>query len=258
MANAIVKISKRAKQISRANKNKAWKDCIAQASREYKAANKPKRKIAALPIGFTGNFLGYRFKVINQYNIDGTVTAQLWEIDPPGNIIAELNGRKTDADKAANVLTVNSKRTWARNGGNSLSTKDERDFNKRVQSFTSGLNKEVLQYNTGVDTKTTRGKDKVIKYSNTVKSKSFIDQIKTLLTENKRRMKYGYKTVPGKVRAKKTASISGAKSMLVNWHKDMLQKALLKKELATTKREKRQWSQKAAHLKKELKKFTTK
>lgn len=37
MANAIVKISKRAKQISRANKNKAWKDCIAQASREYKA-----------------------------------------------------------------------------------------------------------------------------------------------------------------------------------------------------------------------------
>ena len=37
MANAIVKISKRAKQISRASKNKAWKDCIAQASREYKA-----------------------------------------------------------------------------------------------------------------------------------------------------------------------------------------------------------------------------
>lgn len=33
--NAIQKISKRAKQISRINKKKAWKDCIAMASKEY-------------------------------------------------------------------------------------------------------------------------------------------------------------------------------------------------------------------------------
>lgn len=37
MSNAIVKISKRAKAIQRANKNKAWKSCIKQASTEYRA-----------------------------------------------------------------------------------------------------------------------------------------------------------------------------------------------------------------------------
>lgn len=50
MSNAIVKISKRAKAIQRMHKNKPWKECIAQASREYNrgtigaAKKKPAKK----------------------------------------------------------------------------------------------------------------------------------------------------------------------------------------------------------------------
>ncbi len=53
-----------------------------------------------------------------------------------------------------------------------------------------------------------------------------------------------------------TGTVSGAKSFIAKWHKDMLAKALLKKELATTKRDRKQWATKASHLKKEIKKFS--
>ena len=48
MSNALQKITRRAKQIQRAHKNKAWSECIAHASREYNR-HKPavKRKPAA-------------------------------------------------------------------------------------------------------------------------------------------------------------------------------------------------------------------
>lgn len=141
MANAIVKISKRAKQISRANKNKAWKDCIAQASREYKAGKLGAVKKAS---------------------------------------IRQTGGSNTKRDK----------RRRAKPPGKRVSQTGNVYYERR------------------------------------------------------------------KNRSDKPGSMAGAKAMLKNWHKEMLAAALLKKEMATTKREKRQWSQKAAHLKKELKKFS--
>ncbi len=138
MANAIVKISKRAKQISRANKNKAWKDCISQASREYKA----------------------------------------------GKLGAVASTRQTGSSN-----TKRDKQRRAKPPGKRKSASGRVNYERR------------------------------------------------------------------KNRSDKPNTMAGAKAMLKNWHKEMLQKALLKKELATTKREKKQWSQKAAHLKKELKKF---
>jgi len=44
MANAIVKINRRAKAIQRAQPGKAWKACIQQASREYRATKGGKKK----------------------------------------------------------------------------------------------------------------------------------------------------------------------------------------------------------------------
>lgn len=138
MANAIVKISKRAKQISRAYKHKAWKDCIAQASREYKA----------------------------------------------GKLGAVASTRQTGSS--------NIKR------------------------------------------------DKQRKAKPPGKRKSASGRVYYERRKN---------------RSDKPNTMAGAKALLKDYYKKMLQNALLKKELATTKKDKRFWSKRATHWKAQLKKI---
>jgi hypothetical protein len=176
------------------------------------------RRVGALPVGFTGKFLGWAFKVLNQYTLDGGVTAQIVEIDPPGNIVAELNGSPGDVTRASEtVMRILKKieRSPARNpieGGQTdkfffqLDKSARSRVEKAVTEFFKELNKEVAKYNKG-DKRTTTKKPAVIKYSPAVKKLALIDQIKSLLSDNKKRLKYGYATVPGKVRVKASDTI---------------------------------------------------
>lgn len=164
------------------------------------------RRVGALPVGFTGKFLGWAFKVLNQYTLDGGVTSQIVEIDPPGNIVAELNGRPGDEKTAASRVYPRALSKWAEEGNFRLDNKEQKDVEKRILKFFTGLNAEVKAYNKG-DKRTTTKKPAVIKYSPAVKKLALIDQIKSLLSDSKKRLKYGYATVPGKVRVKASDTI---------------------------------------------------
>jgi len=176
------------------------------------------RRVGALPVGFTGKFLGWAFKVLNQYTLSGGVTAQIVQIDPPGNIVAELNGSPGDVTRAAEtVMRILKKieRDPQRNpveGGQTdkfffqLDKSARSRVEKAVTEFFKELNNEVKKYNRG-DKRTTTKKPAVIKYSPAVKKLALIDQIKSLLSDSKKRLKYGYATVPGKVRVKASDTI---------------------------------------------------
>jgi len=92
------------------------------------------KKVGALPIDFKGNFLGYRFKVINQYQIDGKVTAQLVEMDPPGKLIAELSGNPKENARAASFLIASALSI----GDIVLDKKDEQRVRKSIEKFVTG------------------------------------------------------------------------------------------------------------------------
>ncbi len=168
-----------------------------------------KRRVGALPVGFTGKFLGWPFKVLNQFTLDGGVTAQIVELDPPGNIVAELNGRKEDVERAYTkifqkiaipyaALNVSyNKKTYIQ--------QDQKHVEKKVREFLTQLNKEVSNYNSGKDRKTKTAKPTVIKYTAKVKKMAVVDQIKSLLAANSQRLKNGYTLVKGKPRIKENA-----------------------------------------------------
>lgn len=168
-----------------------------------------RKKVGALPVGFTGKFLGWGFRVLNQYTIDGGVTAQIVESAPPGDIVAELDGRPGDDKKAATRILSSALATWQKNGKYPLDKKDTKDLESRINRFTAGLNKEVKDYNSGKDRRTVKKKPAVIKYTPAVKKLALIDEIKQLLADNKKRLKYGYKTVPGKPKIKAQGKVSG-------------------------------------------------
>jgi len=244
MANALQKIITTAKGLQRKNKNLSWKDAIKKASAMYRATSKPakkksvgrkparkkaarkksaprakhidkkshnvnirvvsgaKKRIAALPVGFTGNFLGYRFKLLMQYQIDGKVTAQIVDSDPPGNIIAELNGNKSENSRAVSALISHAKRAYL---PNSLDSKDETMLFKKVTSFVSLLNTEVSKYNSGKDTGKKKSKGAKIVIRPETKKAGVVQQIKTILRDNKKILTRGYKVKPGKIREKSLA-----------------------------------------------------
>ena len=163
-----------------------------------------KKRVGALPVGFTGKFLGWPFKVLNQFTIDGGVTAQIVELDPPGNIVAELNGRKEDIEKAytrifqkiaipyAALNVAYNKKTYVQ--------QDQKHVENKVREFLMQLNREVSDYNSGKDRKTKTAKPAVIKYTAKVKKLAVVDQIKSILAANTQRLKNGYTLVKGKVR----------------------------------------------------------
>jgi hypothetical protein len=163
-----------------------------------------KKKVGALPIDFKGNFLGYRFKVLNQYQLDGGVTAQLVELDGKGDIIAELSGNPKQNDRAAAVLYSGGLATGK---DIYLDDKDKKDLQKRIKSFVVGLNKEVAAYNSGKDTSKKKSKGLKIVYKPETKKLAVVDQIKSILKSNKKILKGGYTLKTGVIREKKVAGI---------------------------------------------------
>ncbi len=156
-----------------------------------------KKRVGALPVGFTGKFLGWPFKVLNQFTIDGGVTAQIVELNPPGRIVAELNGRKEDIEPSYTKIFQKIAVPFA-----SLNEKDQKSVEKSVRQFVGQLNKEVSTYNSGKDRKTKTAKPAVIKYTAKVQKLAIVDQIKSILAANSKRLKNGYTLVKGKPRIK--------------------------------------------------------
>lgn len=186
------------------------------AAPKKKAAAK---KVGALPIDFKGNFLGYRFKVLNQYQLDGGVTAQIAEIDGRGDIITELSGSTRENDRAAAVLYSGA---IASGKDIYLDDKDKKDLQKRIKSFVVGLNKEVANYNSGKDTSKKKSKGLKIVYKPETKKLAVVDQIKSILKSNKKILKGGYTLKTGVIREKKVAGInviSGLKKIVGIPHK---------------------------------------
>lgn len=161
------------------------------------------KKVGALPIDFKGNFQGYRFKVINQYQLNGGVTAQLVELDGKGNIIAELSGNTKENDRVIDKLL-----SGATFGGQfELDEKQKKDLQKRIKSFVVGLNKEVAAYNSGKDTSRKKSKGLKIVYKPETKKLAVVDQIKSILKNNKKILKGGYGIKSGTIREGKVAGI---------------------------------------------------
>lgn len=168
-----------------------------------------KKTVGALPVGFTGKFLGWAFKVLNQFTIDGGVTAQIVEIEAPGRIIAELDGRKQDVETAYTKIFQKIAIPYAALNVSynkpAYVAQDQKHVQKAVRNFLTQLNKEVADFNSGKDRKTKSAKPAVIKYTAKVKKMAVLDQIKFLLSANSKRLKNGYALVPGKVRVKENA-----------------------------------------------------
>lgn len=168
------------------------------------------KKLGALPIDFKGNFLGYRFKVLNQYQLDGGVTAQLVELDGKGDIIAQLTGNPKENDRATAVLYSGGLATGK---DVYLDEKDKKDLQKRIKTFVTGLNKEVAAYNSGKDTSKKKSKGLKIVYKAETKKLAVIDQIKSILKSNKKILKGGYTLKSGVIREKKIGAIKVVNGM---------------------------------------------
>ena len=161
--------------------------------------------VGALPIDFKGSFLGYKFYIANQYQLDGSVTAQLIESEGKRNLIASLSGNPKENERTAAALLNGAIATGGR-----ISEKDERDIKGKIKRFVTDLNKEVAKFNSGKDISKKTSKGLKIVYKPTTKKLSIVDEIKTILKNNKKILKGGYKVAPGKIREK---VISGTKKL---------------------------------------------
>jgi len=211
------------------------------------------RKIGALPVGFTGKFLGWPFKVLNQMTLDGGVTAQIVELNPPGSIVAELNGRKQDVENAYKKILGKISLAYGQYFTDRYAERDKKRVEKAVKDFLIQLNGEVSKYNSGADKRTKQAKPAVIKYTARVKKLALVDQIKKILADNNKRMKRGYATVPGKPRIKgdivgaiKTDAADSLKKMISHLSAVQAEKQANKKSSA--KMTAAQKKQHAAHL----------
>jgi hypothetical protein len=164
-----------------------------------------KKRVGALPVGFTGKFLGWPFKVLNQFTLDGGVTAQIVELDAPGNIVAELNGRKEDIGIAYNNIIKKIGKFYGAFFNLPEAAIDKKRAERAVMAFVTQLNGEVSKFNSGKDRKTKTAKPAVIKYTAKVKKLAVVDQIKSILAANTQRLKNGYTLVKGKPRIKENA-----------------------------------------------------
>jgi hypothetical protein len=165
-----------------------------------------KKRVGALPVGFTGKFLGWPFKVLNQFTLDGGVTAQIVELDPPGKIIAELDGRKEDVERAFQKIFNKILKPYSELSETATpGTWNKKSVPVAIKKFLTQLNSEVSKYNSGKDRKTKTAKPVVIKYTAKVKKLAVVDQIKSILAANTQRLKNGYTLVKGKPRIKENA-----------------------------------------------------
>lgn len=156
--------------------------------------NRKPGKIGALPIDFSGSVMGLRFRVYNQFNLDGSVTLQIVENRPGGDLIANVDGRTGEVETAAGKF-------WGKIDGKErqlLGESGEKKVKKTIKDFIQNLHKEVKAYNSGKDTRTKKGQRLNVKATPKV-TKGPKDQIKDILRTEKKRLKYGYTIVPGKV-----------------------------------------------------------
>ena len=193
-----------------APKKKAATKKITGSHKDTKSHNVNIRVVSglgALPIDFKGSFLGYKFKIINQYQLDGSVTAQLVEIET-GNIIASLSGNTKENDRTIAALY-----------GGALSAaqiKSDKETEKKIKTFVVNLNKEVAAYNSGKDITKKKSKGLKIVYKPQTKKLAIVDQIKSILKDNKKILKGGYTLKTGIIREKKIAGIGKVSSELIN------------------------------------------
>ena len=190
--------------------------------------NYKRGKLGALPVGFTGNILGLKFRVYNQFNLDGSVTLQIVEDDPKGYLIVEINGRPGEAKAAAGKFYGTIERRITDN----LTDKEDKIVKSRIFKFLDQLSKEVKAYNSGKDTRTKKNEKLVVKRSAPKKATGVKDKIKDILRGDKKRLKYGYTVVPGKVMSGMGSVKSYANTIL----KDKYGKLAAKKLTETTKR----------------------
>lgn len=208
--------------------------------------NRKPGKIGALPVDFTGSVLGLRFRVYNQFNLDGSVTLQVVENTPGGDLITNIDGRTGEVETGANKF-------WGKIDGSErqrLSESDTRKVKKTIKDFIQNLHKEVKAYNSGKDTRTKKGQQLNVKATPKV-NKGPKDKIKDILRTEKKRLKYGYTIVPGKV----MSGIGSVKSYASNLLKNKYGQLAAKKLVETTKRGKNKIQKEMSLVAKQIRKI---
>lgn len=223
------------------HKNK--KDAIKEMNYEIKRAASKKAVIESLPVNFVGSFVGYKFKIVNQYRIDGGVTAQIVQYDPPGELMAQLNGNKADVEPAVDTiyklvfkhlekLSGEKKPSYGSRviyqGEGSAIRIDEEKFTKelkgKIKKFIELLSNDVKAFNSGKDKNITVSKPTIkelaagiaptIKRKKEFKPKvtttkaGVVDQIKSVLKANHKILTHGYSIKAGKVREVKIGHLT--------------------------------------------------
>ena len=247
-------IQAEAKKLKAKNKSLKHTEAVKQAWDIYKKGSKnyirvvsgiklnyKRGKLGSLPVNFTGSVLGLKFRVYNQYNLDGSITCQIVEDRQGGELITNIEGRQGEADKAADKF-------FGRIEGEQkkgLSEKDTREVKARLKKFFLNLSQDVKKFNSGKDTRTRKNEKLVITKTKPKKEASLKDNIKDLLRGDKKRLKYGYTIIPGKVMAGFTTELSRQYQSWLNvyarLHADLLhaktvkEKNIIRREIKTAK-----------------------
>ena len=159
----------------------------------------PKRKIGALPVGFSGKFWGVPFKIFNQFDIYGQVTANI-EDTSNGKLIVEV----TDRIKLPGQIQAfkNYIATAAKVDAMFVNTKH---LEKDGKDFITNLYNEVKKYNEG-KTGTTKAKKGInVKIVKRPGSTTHVKTNKTTLKENLKseglKLTHGYSLANRKIGA---------------------------------------------------------
>ena len=138
-----------AKKLKAKNKSLSHIQAVKQAwtilySKEKKSPSKTtkKRKVGALPIGFTGVILNVPFKVVNQFDIYDEVNA-IVENTNTGKKIITIDG-KTSTKDLTDKFFAHIKMNVDYEKGDI-----PKDTLQRISKFVIGLSKEVKDYNAG-------------------------------------------------------------------------------------------------------------
>ena len=143
MSSTLKKITSKAKLLYKSGKYAKWTDAIKAASKGISTGvKKIKKRIGALPIGFSGKIWGVGFKVINQFDIYDEVSA-IVEDTATGSRIVSFDGKKSTKDLTDAFVSYITKKT-----GQQEKT-DVTKLRSLLLKFCTNLNKEVKDYNSG-------------------------------------------------------------------------------------------------------------
>jgi len=108
---------------------------------KIKKVSVSKKKVGALPIGFSGIFLDISFKITNQFDIYNNVSA-IVEDTKTGSTITILTGKGSGNDNTNAFLNY-------ANRNSNESIKDWTSVKSRINKFMALMQKEVKDYNAG-------------------------------------------------------------------------------------------------------------